>query len=197
MSRVEYFTSNHIIVIKTHGRRCIRQTLRTLGFGKYTPTGFSALIAKFKYPNATAIIFSTGNITIMGPKTYWGAMYILDYLREKLDIHIASIKLTNVVVRMKAAAIIPPPIDLDDIFMWRRGNSVCDKELFPSCTYSVPGTNIKANIFATSNVVIAGCRDNESIYKTIKIVLSYLARYNKRREENKTKHLTLDDVDAK
>lgn len=165
MSSVEYEKINHVIIVKTHGRRCIKSAFEKLRYGEHTPNSFSALTLKHKNPSATIIMFSTGNITIMGPKTLWGAMYVLEVLKQKFDLKVIHINVTNVVVKFTASK---SSMNIKDLYNWNKRDCDCDVDLFPSCTYMVPNTKIKANFFNSGKVVLAGCNTEEKVHDVIK-----------------------------
>ncbi len=162
---IEYHKTNHVIIIKTHGRRCIQSAFEVLGYGEHTPKSFSALTLKHKNPSATIIMFSTGNITIMGPKTMWGAIYVLQKLKRKVDLKIIHIKLTNVVVKFSYKN---GEMDIAKLYDWDKSNCECDMELFPSCTYMVPHSSVKANFFNSGKVVVTGCSTEAVVENVIR-----------------------------
>jgi TATA-box binding protein (TBP) (component of TFIID and TFIIIB) len=167
----EYHKTNHVIIIKTHGRRCIKSAFDLLGYGEHTPKSFSALTLKHKNPSATIIMFSTGNITIMGPKTMWGAIYVLQKLKRKFDLKIIHIKLTNVVVKFSYKN---GDMDIAKLYDWDKSNCECDMELFPSCTYMVPNSTVKANFFNSGKVVVTGCSTEAVVENVIKHLLKVI-----------------------
>lgn len=184
---VEYEKINHVIIVKTHGRRCIKSAYEKLGYGEHTPNKFSALTLKHKNPSATIILFSTGNITIMGPKTMWGALYVLQVLKEKFDLKIIHIKLTNVVVKFMHK---PSGSEfISDFYDWDKSNCECDMELFPSCTYMVPNMTIKANFFNSGKTVVTGCNTEEMVH----LIIRHLVHVIKTFYTNKDKIKVIDN----
>lgn len=191
---IEYEKINHVIIVKTHGRRCIRSAYEKLGYGEHTPNTFSALTLKHKNPSATIILFSTGNITIMGPKTMWGALYVLQILKEKFKLKIIHIKLTNVVVKFAHK----PTGEgfISDLYDWDKSNCECDMELFPSCTYMVPKMSIKANFFNSGKTVVTGCNTEAMVRHVIKHLVNVIQTFYTKREHVKVigkKLVLLDD----
>lgn len=176
MVDIEYEKINHVIIVKTHGRRCIRNAFEKLRYGEHTPNSFSALTLKHKNPSATIIMFSTGNITIMGPKTRWGALYVLQTLKQKFDLDIIHINTTNVVVKFFQKS---KSMNINELYNWNKKDCDCDVDLFPSCTYMVPGTSIKANFFNSGKVVVAGCNTEEMVEKIIKHLMSVIHNFYK------------------
>jgi TATA-box binding protein (TBP) (component of TFIID and TFIIIB) len=168
---MEYWKTNHVIIVKTHGMRDIRAAFDELEYGAHTPNSFSALTLKHRNPSATIIMFSTGNITIMGPKTMWGAMYVLYILKKRFDLKIIHINVANVVVKFKQVG--RSGMDINDLYNWNKKDCDCDEDLFPSCTYMVPGTTIKANFFNSGKVVVAGC-SSSGVAERVMSHLSYV-----------------------
>lgn len=173
---VEFFITNHIITIKTHGMRSLVDTFNKLGYGTYSPITFSALTLKHKNPSTTVIVFSTGNITIMGAPNFWGAMYVIQYIKRKLDLEFINVKLTNVVVKFSIKKF-KETIKINKLYEWDQSNCACNEELFPSCTYSVPNSNIKANFFTSGKIVVTGCNNNEKVKGVIEHLVDVIHRF--------------------
>lgn len=177
ITNVEFFKTNHIITIKTHGMRSLKDTFDILGYGTYSPITFSALTLKHKNPSTTVIVFSTGNITIMGAPNFWGAMYVIQYIKRKLKLKFITVKLTNVVVKFDIKKY-RESIKINRLYEWDQSNCACNEELFPSCTYSVPDTNIKANFFTSGKIVVTGCNNHDTVIKTIKHLIDVVHRFS-------------------
>jgi TATA-box binding protein (TBP) (component of TFIID and TFIIIB) len=173
---VEFFITNHIITIKTHGMRSLVDTFNKLGYGTYSPITFSALTLKHKNPSTTVIVFSTGNITIMGAPNFWGAMYVIQYIKRKLDLEFINVKLTNVVVKFSIKKF-KETIKINKLYEWDQSNCACNEELFPSCTYSVPNSNIKANFFTSGKIVVTGCNNNDKVKSVIEHLVDVIHRF--------------------
>lgn len=194
MQKIEFEKTNHVIIVKTHGRRCIRSVYDKLRYGEHTPNSFSALTLKHVNPSATIIIFSTGTITIMGPKTLWGSMYVLGLLKKQLGLDIFHIKVTNIVVKYMQQV---QSMDISELSSWNKKDCDCDIDLFPSCTYLVPNTKIKANFFNSGKVVIAGCNSESMVTKVIKHLSYIIDDFYRDKETAKIvgKNLILDSID--
>lgn len=174
---VEFFKTNHIITVKSHGMRNLKDTFNTLGYGTYSPVTFSALTLKHKNPSTTVIIFSTGNVTIMGAPSFWGAMYVLQHIKRKLSLELIMVKLTNVVVKFCIKAL-KESVEINRLYEWGQKNCACNEELFPSCTYCVPDSNIKANFFSSGKVVVTGCSNHDTIIRVVEHLIEVVHRFN-------------------
>jgi TATA-box binding protein (TBP) (component of TFIID and TFIIIB) len=177
ISSVEFFKTNHIITIKTHGMRSLKDTFNILGYGTYSPITFSALTLKHKNPSTTVIVFSTGNITIMGAPNFWGALYVIQYIKRKLNMKFITVKLTNVVVKFSIKKF-KDTVKINNLYEWDQSNCACNEELFPSCTYRVPDTNIKANFFTSGKIVVTGCNNHTTVLKIITHLVDVVHRFN-------------------
>ena len=181
MKEVEYIKTNHVMIVKTQGKRCVKYAFDKLRYGEHTPNRFSALTLKHQNPSATIIMFSTGNITIMGPKTKWGAMYVLSLLKDTFDLEIIHINVANIVVNF-----FQPPkgefMKINDLYQWNKKDCDCDEDLFPSCTYMVPGTTIKANFFNSGQIVVTGCNNDDMVQTVIKHLISVIDDFYQNRE---------------
>lgn len=164
-----YKQTNHVILAQCHGRQSLVDVHKTLGYGQYRPKTYSALTQRFVNPKATMIIFSTGNITNMGCKTFFGALRVLLSVKQKLKLDIINVKLTNIVINFSFKEY--GDIDLDKFYDKNRGFSTYDPSIFPCLTYGIPDTKIKANIFHSGNVVISGCKNSDCIKESVNRVL--------------------------
>jgi TATA-box binding protein (TBP) (component of TFIID and TFIIIB) len=164
-----YKQTNHVILAQTHGRRSLIGVFNKLGYGKYRPKTYSALTQRFINPKATAIVFSTGNITNMGCNSYFGALRVLLSLKRRLGLEFMNVKLTNIVVSFSTKEY--GTVDLLKFFEQNRGYCTYDPGIFPCVTFGIPGSKIKANIFKSGNVVIAGCKTRAAIESTISSVV--------------------------
>ena len=172
MSKIIYKQSNHVILAQSAGRRHLLNVYTKLEYGKYRPKTYSALTQKFINPKSTLIVFSTGNITSMGSSTYYGALLVILNLKEKLNIQFLNVKLSNIVVCFSLKDFGILNFNLEHFFEKNCEQSTYDLEVFPCLTYNIQDTNIKANIFATGNVVLAGCQDHNTIKQSILILIS-------------------------
>ena len=165
-----YKQTNHVILAQCHGRQSLVSVYDKLGYGQYRPKTYSALTQRFVNPKATMIIFSTGNITNMGCKTFFGALRVLLGVKYRLKLDIINVKLTNIVINFSFKE--HGVIDLEKFYEKNRGFSTYDPGIFPCLTYGIPDTKIKANIFHSGNVVISGCKNSECIKNSVNMVLS-------------------------
>lgn len=163
INHVTIHKTNHVLSVKTIGRRDLAKTFHKLKYGNYSPKTFSALTLTYKDPDVTIICFSTGNFTIMGTTTYHGALLALYRLKKSLNLNITSVKLTNIVFKFDISNFKKDQYTISDVYASNMKNAVCDIENFPSCTYSIPDSNIKANIFDSGKIVVAGCNDMAKI----------------------------------
>lgn len=181
---VEYRKTNHVMIVKTQGKRCVKTAFDKLRYGEHTPNRFSALTLKHQNPSATIIMFSTGNITIMGPETEWGAMYVLSLLKDIFDLEIIHINVANIVVNFTQPKR-DTGMNINELYKWNKKDCDCDEELFPSCTYMVPGTTIKANFFNSGQVVVTGCNNDETVQKVISHLISVIDYFYKDKDSVK------------
>lgn len=165
-----YKQTNHVILAQCHGRQPLASIFDELGYGKYRPKTYSALTQRFVDPKATMIIFSTGNITNMGCKTFFGALRVLLRVKRKMKLEFNNIKLTNIVINFSFKEL--GEIDLAKFYKENAGFSTYDPNIFPCLTYSIPNSKIKANIFESGNVVVTGCKSRERIQDSVNLVLN-------------------------
>ena len=178
MKEVEYIKTNHVMIVKTQGKRCVKYAFGKLRYGEHTPNRFSALTLEHQNPSATIIMFSTGNITIMGPKTKWGALYVLSLLKDIFDLEIIHINVANIVVNL-SQPVREGVMKINDLYQWNKKDCDCDEDLFPSCTYMVPNTTIKANFFNSGQIVVTGCSNDEVIETVVKHLIFVIDEFYK------------------
>lgn len=170
MSNHTFKRTNLIITVKTLNAFDLRDVFDKINHGAYNPGKFSALTLHFKNPKCTILIFSTGNITIMGTSTYYGALFVLSKLKEKVQFTITSIKLTNMVVTFGIGA----KIDIEKLAKRNSRFCTCNPELFPCCTINIPDTTTKANVFSSGKVVITGNKSEEEAKANIEFVKNFI-----------------------
>lgn len=136
--------------------------------GTTNPRTFSTLTIKTTNPKATIIIFSTGNITVMGCNTKWGILYALYQLKELYpELVYTDIRITNVVAKFNL-----PNVDVGKFFTENVQNCICNLDIFPSCSYHIPNTSVKANFFNSGKMILVGCTTDDMIQEVMeKIIL--------------------------
>lgn len=155
----EFQTLNYVVSARAFGRVNLDIVRDRLGCGSYRPKRFSALSIKFVNPKASVILFSTGNITVMGAQSRFAALYVLARLRSIIDFDIIQTTVLNIVAKFWYGKI----IDLDKLYSRHDRFANYDPDLFPSCCYTIPGTNNSANVFKSGKVVIAGNKSVDAI----------------------------------
>ena len=105
----------------------------------------------------------------MGCKSYFGALRVLLNLKRKLNLEFMNIKLTNIVVTFSAKTF--GDINLARFYELSHGYANYNPSIFPCVTYRIPNTKIKANIFHSGKVVVAGCRNRTTIEESIHHIL--------------------------
>jgi TATA-box binding protein (TBP) (component of TFIID and TFIIIB) len=162
---LEYTVTNIVIIAKTHGRHTLSKVFEKVHFGVYNPKNFSALTLKHVNPKIAIVMFSTGHITIMGAKSVWAAMYTILKLKEKIGMDVVFVSVKNMVATLSLKDL-AKKINIQELYARDKINCMCDADTFPSCTYNVPDTNIKANFFNSGKVVIAGCTSDKELQST-------------------------------
>ena len=179
---VNYSITNHVISIRTCGRKSLVDIFDQLKTGVYKPKRFSALTYKITNPKSTIIFFSTGNITLMGSPSYYGALYILNYIKNKLDLEFVNVKLTNIVSCFSIKDLFFKPLHVHSFFIKNSDRSISNMVIFPCCSYKLPDKKIKINIFKTGSMVVTGCKNKdvveESIYYILNEINSFISEDN-------------------
>lgn len=173
---VSYKKINHVISVKTHGGIDLSEAFKIMRYGTLSPSTFSALTMSHKNPSATVIIFSTGNMTIMGCESFYAALYVLNFMKKKLDLRILSVKLTNIVAKFSTNEY--AKADVQKIYQNNQSNSACNIDIFPSCSYTIPNTKIKGNFFNSGKVIIAGCTSDDELEKSLKKLVDVIHANN-------------------
>lgn len=175
MKKIFYSQTNHVINCHCLGRINLKEVSNIIFYGKYIPKKYSAMSIKYKNPKSTNILFSTGSITNMGSKTYFGSLLALLQLKKTLNLKIIDIKLTNVVVNIYDKDI--SKIHFTDFYNKNKGICQYDPMIFPAITLSLPNSKIKANIFKSGKIILTGCNNTKLIEKSLKFILNKLKNY--------------------
>lgn len=174
---VEYFRTNHVISVRTKGRKSLFEIFDVLKTGEYRPKKFSALTFKVSNPKSTLVFFSTGNLTIMGSYSYYGALYVLQYIKEKLGLEFINVKLTNIVAKLDINSIFDKPLHVQRFFLKNSDKSISNMFIFPCCSYQIPNSHIKVNIFKTGSLVIMGSKSKEILENSINYILTEIQKF--------------------
>jgi TATA-box binding protein (TBP) (component of TFIID and TFIIIB) len=168
--RLLYLRTNHVLLVRTRDSRCLYRVNEILRTGKYSPKTYSALTLHYSKPKTTVIMFSTGNITNMGSRSYYGALLVIHSLKRRLKLEIVHVRLTNAVVTFSISCY--GKLSLGALNSDNPGTTTYDPGLFPCCTLNIENSTAKANIFESGKVVLAGCRTAEQIETNIRFVVS-------------------------
>lgn len=175
---VVYHRTNHVISIRTSGRKCLTEILKVLKCGTYNPKKFSALTFKVQNPKSTLIFFSTGNITLMGSPSYYGALYVLQYVKQLLGLTFVNVRLTNIVAKFSITTIFDKPLQIHNFFQENSDKSISNMVIFPCCSYKIPNSKIKVNIFKSGSMVVVGCKKKQVLEESIHYILNEIAKFN-------------------
>lgn len=156
---MEFSIVNIVVIARTAGKLNLREVHKKLGTGGYQPKSFSALTAKFSNPKATAIIFSTGNITVMGSKDVFSALTVIRHLKNKLGLTCDEICISNIVIKSDFGK----KINLDKFYHSNSEKTNYDSALFPSCSHTFDDSGATANIFASGRLMIPGIKSLDKV----------------------------------
>lgn len=170
-----YRKVNFVISVKAIGGFPLDETHRRLGYGLYTPKRYSALTLKHANPPVTMIMFSTGNITLMGYHSEWASRYVLSKIMRQLGLTIVDIKINNVVTSYNVRAL-RRMVGAKDVYNANKGVSACEMNVFPCCSMMVGRRNVKANIFNTGAIQVMGARDDDDIQVAIRFATERMVR---------------------
>lgn len=174
---VKYSRINHVISARTDGRKSLIEIFKVLKSGIYNPKNFSALTYKVVNPKSTIIFFSTGNITVMGSSSYYGALYVLSFIKKKLNLKFINVRLTNIVTKLSIKGLFQQQLDIQKFFQKHSDRSISNMIIFPCCSYKIPNTKIKVNIFKTKKLVIAGCKNKDVVEESIQYILNEIQEF--------------------
>lgn len=174
---IVYNRTNHVISVKTNGRKPLVEIFKTLRCGIYRPKKFSALTFKVSNPKTTLIFFSTGNLTLMGSPSYYGALYVLQYIKVKLGLELINVRLTNIVSKFSICNVFEKTLSIQRFFLQNSDKSISKMIIFPCCSYMIPNSRIKVNIFKTGSMVVAGCADQAALESSINYILEEIQKF--------------------
>ena len=163
---------NVVVVARLLKRLTLTDVYKKAKVGSYKPKNFSALQMKFSNPKATAIIFSTGKITVMGSRDVYSAFNVLRKIRQLIGVEFVNVSISNIVVNFDYGA----PINLAGFYATHSETSNYDSNIFPSCTLKMVGHTVSANIFSSGKVMLTGIKDLDDVTGFIRVVYEKLQR---------------------
>ncbi len=145
---------------------------------EYNPEQFPGLVLKLDRNGATALLFTSGRIVVVGVKS---EKEIKEAVREvikklgKLGIKVTKrpkIELQNVV----ASGDIHMKPNLDEL-AFKLENTEYEPEQFPGLIYKLPNSSITFLIFSTGRIVIVGGKSMEEIKQSVRKLKRILKKY--------------------
>ncbi|EGD76657.1 TATA box binding protein [Salpingoeca rosetta] len=122
---------------------------------EYNPKRYSAIIMRIKEPSATALIFSTGKVVIMGAKSEEAAhaaarQFAQNITKAGTRVSLREIKIHNVVGRVDIGF----KLHLDNLHVEHPAWSTYDPESFPGLTYRMQEPDVVLLIFHSGKIVL-------------------------------------------
>lgn len=131
---------------------------KNLPDAKYRPYHFNGLVYKIKTPKCTAIIFSTGRVTICGLNQEHLVSEMAQLISDRinhfnLDTKPSSICIQNVV----GAVDLGYELDLRSMFEASRIENSFEPELFPGLVYHERNSSRSMLCFRSGKLILTGC----------------------------------------
>jgi transcription initiation factor TFIID TATA-box-binding protein len=162
---------------------------RKLGWCKFNPETFAALIGCMKNPKTTILTFKSANHVCTGAKSENDARIACRAMcsamqRKNIQCCMRDFRIRNIV----AVAYTKFNLKLEDIAHHYKPKARFDPDRFPGLVFRMLNTNIVFTLFRQGKIVIAGGLKNKSIAKALKYL--YQRVLLPFRDDNKTKNLT-------
>ena len=170
MSENTFRISNIVLTAKLASHVYIKNAIQKIGFGKYDPKSFSALLLKFTNPKASVSIFSSGTIIVMGVSCIHAGFYVVKKISEMLEIKLLSCCVSNVMAHYTYEK----NVNLNEFFEKNRDDCVIDYRVFPNCVYKIKEIGSTASIHESGKINVYGCKTIEDIEKSIAFIVEKL-----------------------
>ncbi|KAF2860983.1 putative TATA-box binding protein [Piedraia hortae CBS 480.64] len=148
---------------------------------EYNPKRFPAAILRLRNPPATALLFSTGIMNVMGcssPKDNKLAArkFARSLQRIGYKVRLYKYELNNVV----AACSLGVRLDLNKLNIGKYGaQTIYETELFPGMTFKIFDPKMTLVIFDNGNIVFTGAKSQEDIDRALDFIRPILISHVK------------------
>lgn len=166
----------NIVATSRIGENLNLQRIARLDEIEYNPKVFPGAVLRIARPKASILIFESGRIVCSGTKRFEDAEAAVKKAVRIIsgagfDVKPGPIKIQNIV----ASADFDSEINLNALAVALLGKSEYEPEQFPGLIYKMDNPKSVALIFSSGKVVIAGCRDEESVEKAVGNVYNILS----------------------
>jgi len=143
---------------------------------KYNPKVFPGAVLRITRPKASILIFESGRIVCSGTKCFEDAEAAVKKAvkiigRAGVDVKPGPIKIRNIV----ASADFGSEINLNALAVALLGEVEYEPEQFPGLVYRIDDPRSVVLVFSSGKVVIAGCKDEESVERAAENVYNVLS----------------------
>ena len=170
-----YKVTNYVTIADTPFRHDLARYVKEKGEGSYIPSEYTAMTQKFNNPKSTVIVFSSGNMTVMGASSRFNSLNRLLDMKIAHNFPCFNVRITNIVCTCKF-----PPIDLREFYLFWSIYCLYEPRLFPGCTVKIPDTGMKVNVFSTGNVVLSGGSSTDAVVSSLTFVYDLIQQFNKK-----------------
>lgn len=173
MAAIYYKITNYVTIADTPYRHDLAQYVRDAGEGSYSPSDYTAMTKKFDNPKSTVILFSSGNMTVMGATSRFNSLNRLLDIKLAHNFSCFNVRITNIVCTCTFS-----PVDLREFYLYWSIYCLYEPRLFPGCTVKIPGTGMKVNLFSTGKVVLSGGSSIETVVSSLTFVHDLLKQFH-------------------
>jgi transcription initiation factor TFIID TATA-box-binding protein len=143
---------------------------------KYNPKAFPGAVLRITRPKASILIFESGRVVCSGTKCLDDAEAAVKKAAEIIgkagfDVGPGPVKIQNIV----ASADFGSEINLNALAVALLGEAEYEPEQFPGLIYRISDPRSVVLIFSSGKVVIAGCKDEESVVRAAENVYNILS----------------------
>eukprot|EP00049_Salpingoeca_infusionum_P024674 m.16638 g.16638 ORF g.16638 m.16638 type:complete len:186 (-) comp7152_c0_seq2:107-664(-) len=160
----------------------LKDLSRKLRNAEYKPKRYQALIVRLTQPSATALVFSSGKIVIMGATSEYDAELAAKRCTEtvskkvtgkKHEITGSNFAIHNVV----ASAGVDFKINLEDFYNNNMHFSHYEPERFPGLTFRMKEPDVVLLIFHSGKVVLTKGKKRQDVFDAFEKIRPMLARF--------------------
>lgn len=148
---------------------------------EYNPKRFSAVVIRIKEPRATALVFATGRMVVMGAKSVENAgiavrKFTKIVRKAGFEVDNIDFQLHNVV----GCADVKFQIDLNALFCEHNKYSSFDPESFPGLTYRMMIPDVVILIFSSGKVVLTKAKDPAHVNEAFEKIYPILEMFRRK-----------------
>jgi len=146
---------------------------------EYNSKRFSGLIMRGREPRATALLFESGKMVVLGTKTEEdtkaaGIKVAKTCSKLGYQVSLANFTIQNIVGTVKTGM----RLALDLLYVHNAGSAIYDPEIFPGLIYRMERPAITCLLFSSGKIVLVGAKDRTQMQSAFSDILPLMHRFS-------------------